>query len=200
MREVSLLQSLSYSAGVETTQQTPLLTEEELPTWLPLVGMLIKLPAALNEQLQRDAEISHFEFWVLTALSMHEGDSVRMSDLAVLTNGSLSRLSQVISRLEKRGWVRRAPDPTDGRCTLAILTGEGWEKSVGTLPGHCDAARRFVFDPLTKAQARQLHDICERVLRAIDPDFSNKPDLKPDLGRAFQRDAIADCVAARSPA
>ena len=173
---------------VETTQQTPLLTDEEFSTWLPLVGVMIKLPAALNEQLQRDAEISHFEFWALMGLCLHEGHSARMSDLAVLTNGSLSRLSQVISRLEKRGWVRRAPDPTDGRCTLAILTGEGWEKFVSALPGHSEAARRFVFDPLTKAQARQLGDICERIIRAVDPNLpEHKPDLKPILDR-FQPD------------
>jgi DNA-binding MarR family transcriptional regulator len=89
----------------------------------------------------------------------------------------------VISRLEKRGWVQRAPDPTDGRCTLAILTGEGWEKFVDALPGHSEAARRFVFDPLTKAQGRHLRDICERILRAIDPDFGDhKPNLKTDIG------------------
>ena len=168
---------------METTQQTPLLTDEEFSTWLPLIGVMIKLPAALNEQLQRDAEISHFEFWALMGLCLHEGHSARMSDLAVLTNGSLSRLSQVISRLEKRGWVQRAPDPTDGRCTLAILTGEGWEKFVDALPGHSEAARRFVFDPLTKAQGRQLRDICGRILRAIDPGFADhKPDLKTDIG------------------
>ena len=169
---------------VETTQQTPLLTDEEFATWLPLIGVMIKLPAALNEQLQRDAEISHFEFWALMGLCLHEGHSARMSDLAVLTNGSLSRLSQVISRLEKRGWVRRAPDPTDGRCTLAILTGEGWEKFVGALPGHSEAARRFVFDSLTKAQGRQLRDICERIIRAVDPNLpERKPGLKPVLDR-----------------
>jgi DNA-binding MarR family transcriptional regulator len=111
-----------------------------------------------------------------------------MSDLAVLTNGSLSRLSQVISRLEKRGWVRRAPDPTDGRCTLAILTGEGWEKFISALPGHSEAARRFVFDPLTKAQARQLGDICGRIIRAVDPNLpEHKPD-KPNFDRAFRPD------------
>jgi DNA-binding MarR family transcriptional regulator len=173
---------------VETTQQTPLLTDEEFSTWLPLVGVMIKLPAALNEQLQRDAEISHFEFWALMGLCLHEGHSARMSDLAVLTNGSLSRLSQVISRLEKRGWVRRAPDPTDGRCTLAILTGEGWEKFVSALPGHSEAARRFVFDPLTKAQARQLGDICERIIRAVDPNLPERKPDKPNFDRAFRPD------------
>ncbi len=87
-----------------------------------------------------------------------------------LAEGSLPRLSQVISRLEKRGWVRRCPDPADGRFTLATLTGAGWAKVVQTAPGHVEEVRRLVFDPLTKAQPRQLREIGRRIMRAIDPD------------------------------
>ncbi len=70
-----------------------------------------------------------------------------MSRLAALASGSLTRLSRVVDRLDKRGWVCRRPDPTDGRSTLAVLTDAGWEK-------------------LTRGQVRQLHDIGSRVLRA----------------------------------
>jgi DNA-binding MarR family transcriptional regulator len=163
---------------VETTQQAPWLSEEELPTWLALVGVLIKLPAALDEQLQHDAGMNHFEHWALMGLSMHEGHCMRMSELAVLTSGSLSRLSQVISRLEKRGYVRRESDPTDGRCTLAVLTDAGLRKLHDTAPGHAEAVRRLVFDPLTKAQARQLREILHRIIRTIVPDL---PEGEPDI-------------------
>ena len=173
---------------MESTEQT-WLTEEELATWLALVGVLIKLPAALNDQLQRDAGMNHFEFWALMALALHEGHSMRMTELAVLTNGSLSRLSQVISRLEKRGWVRRAPDPTDGRCTLAVLTADGWEKFVDSLPGHSQAVRRLVFDPLTKTQARQLREIGHRILHAINPEGPERSSkLRTNIG-AFGPDS-----------
>jgi DNA-binding MarR family transcriptional regulator len=167
---------------VETTQQAPWLPEEELQTWLALVGVLIKLPAALDEQLQRDAGMNHFEHWALMALSRREGHSMRMSELAVLTNGSLSRLSQVISRLEKRGYVRRTPDPSDGRCTLAILTEAGMSKLLDTAPGHVEEVRRLVFEPLTKAQARQFREILHRIIRTIVPDL---PDGEPDV-RSFR--------------
>jgi hypothetical protein len=70
------------------------------------------------------------------------------------------------------GWVRRTPD---GRCTLAILTDDGWAKVTRSAPGHADEVRRLVFDPLTKAQQRQLGEISRRILRAIDPD-----DRSPD--------------------
>lgn len=155
---------------METSQQSDWLNGDEKQTWIALVRLMVKLPAALDAQLQRDAGMNHFEFWVLLGLSQHPDRTVRMSDLAVLTNGSLSRLSQVVARLEKRGWVRRTPDPTDGRYTLAILTDAGWEKVLEIMPGHVEALRSLVLDPLTKAQPRQLRDICNRIVRAIDPD------------------------------
>jgi DNA-binding MarR family transcriptional regulator len=101
-----------------------------------------------------------------------------MSVLAMLTEGSLPRISQVVGRLEKRGWVRRTPDPADGRYTLAILTEDGWAKVTAAAPGHVAEIRRLVFDPLTKAQARQLRDIGRRITRAIDPD-DHRPDHQP---------------------
>src|SRR5215813_11785009 len=108
-----------------TREEPRWLDAHERETWLALASVLIRLPAALDAQLQRDAGISHFEYQVLAGLSMSPGRTLRMSVLAALAEGSLPRLSQVVARLEKRGWVRRAPDPADGRFTLAILTDDG---------------------------------------------------------------------------
>ncbi|WFE23161.1 MarR family transcriptional regulator [Solwaraspora sp. WMMD937] len=154
------------------TEQPNWLDKEELETWFALVGVLARLPAALDRQLQRDAGISHFEYQVMAALSETPERTMRMSRLAMIADGSLSRLSQVVTRLEKRGWVSRTPDPTDGRYTLATLTDDGWDKLVATAPGHVAEVRRLVFDPMTKAQCRQLRDIGRRITTTIDPDDS----------------------------
>jgi DNA-binding MarR family transcriptional regulator len=66
--------------------------------------------------------------------------------------------------------VRRTPDPTDGRYTLATLTEDGWDKVVRTAPGHVEAVRNLVFDVLTKTQVSQLTNIGQRIMRVIDPD------------------------------
>ena len=84
--------------------------------------------------------------------------------------GSLSRLSQVVTRLEGKGWVTRTPDPADGRYTLALLTDDGFAAVAAAAPGHVREVRRLVFDPLTKTQSRQLCEISRRIIRAIDPD------------------------------
>ena len=145
------------------------LDSEERATWMSLMSLLIKLPAALDAQLQRDSGMSHFEYNVLAGLSESPGGALRMSVLAALADGSLPRLSQVVARLERRGLVRRFPDPDDGRYTLATLTDAGRAVVIEAAPGHAETVRSLVFDPLTKGKARQLRDICLRVLTAIDP-------------------------------
>ncbi|WP_319459593.1 MarR family winged helix-turn-helix transcriptional regulator [Micromonospora sp. RTP1Z1] len=145
------------------------LSQAERAAWMPLAGLMIKLPAALDAQMQRDAGISHFEYMVLAGLSEATGRTLRMSDLAFLANGSLSRLSHVVKRLEQRGWVRRESCPEDGRYTNAVLTDEGYRKVVASAPGHVETVRALVVDALTAPQLRQLREIGTRILSNVDP-------------------------------
>jgi DNA-binding MarR family transcriptional regulator len=93
--------------------------------------------------------MSFYEYMLLSMLSHAPGKTLRLRDLAALTNGSLSRVSQVATRLEYRGWLKRGPDPTDGRTTLASLTAAGRRRLVKAAPGHVETVRRLVLDPLT---------------------------------------------------
>jgi DNA-binding MarR family transcriptional regulator len=152
------------------------LTAEEQAAWRSVVAMLFRLPAALDAQLQKDAGISNFEYMVLSSLSEAPDRTLRMSDLAALASGSLSRLSHVVSRLEARGWVRREPCPGDGRFVNAVLTDDGWAKVVATAPGHVAAVRRLLVDALTPEEFRALGAISAQVLRTIIP---NVPEVSP---------------------
>ena len=146
------------------------LDAEESQAWRALASMLVRLPAALDAQLRRDAGITHFEYQVLALLSEAPGRTLRMSALATQAEGSLPRLSQVVARLEQRGWMRRTPDPADGRYTLAILTDQGRAKVAKAAPGHVQEVRRLVLDPLTSTQTRQLGETSRRITRAIGSD------------------------------
>ena len=164
---------------MDAPQEPRGLDAEESQAWRALASTLARLPAALDAQLRRDAGITHFEYQVLSLLSEAPGCTLRMSVLATLAEGSLPRLSQVVARLEQRAWVRRTADPADGRYTLAILTAEGRGKVTEAAPGHVEEVRRLVFDPLTKAQSRQLREIGRRIIRTIDPDDRNLDDQPP---------------------
>ena len=164
---------------MDAPQEPRWLDAEERQAWLALASALNRLPAALDAQLRRDAGISHFEYQVLALLSEAPDRTLRMSELARMAEGSLPRLSQVTARLEQHGWMRRTPDPADGRYTLAILTDEGLAKVTEAAPGHVQEVRRLVFDPLTKTQTRQLREIGRRIIRAIDPDNRRPDDQLP---------------------
>lgn len=130
---------------------------------MAVTGLIIRLPNLLDRQLQRDAGITHFEYQVMAGLSQAPERTMRMSALAGFTEGQLPRLSQVVARLEQRGWVSRRADPIDRRSTLATLTDAGMDKLVATAAGHVEEVRRLVFDSLTQAQVRQLREIGRRI-------------------------------------
>ncbi|SDL74434.1 DNA-binding transcriptional regulator, MarR family [Corynebacterium mycetoides] len=160
-----------YDGGMENSshsRETVYLGAQERQVWDTLISVLVRLPAALDRQLHKDSGLSHFEYQVLSILSERPERTLRMSVLASRVESALPRLSQVVARLEKRGWVTRATDPSDGRYTLATLTDAGMEKVVATAPGHVDMVRRLVFDPLTKTQLRQLQESGRRMLGAIE--------------------------------
>ena len=155
---------------MEAAEEPRWLTEEQQQAWFALIAVVTWLPEALDTQLQQDSGISHFEYQVMAMLSMSPQRTRRMKEVAALANGSLTRLSRTVDRLEKRGWVTRRPDPEDGRSTLAVLTDAGWDKVVASAPGHVAEVRRLVFDPLTRAQMRQLRGIATRIRQVLEPD------------------------------
>lgn len=130
--------------------------------------MLHRLPAALGAQLQKDADLSYIEYYVLAGLSDQPERRMRMSDLAVLAHSEQSRLSHMISRLERRGFVRREPDPTNGRYTHAILTDAGHAHLVGAAPGHVARVRDLVFDVLDPAELDNLRTAAQKISESID--------------------------------
>ena len=144
------------------------LDDTEQRAWRGLAAVVLKLPAELERQLQRDAGMSHFEYWVLALLSEAPDRSLRLSELASRANASLSRLSHVVTRLEDRGWVERAPCPEDARATLGVLTEQGWQQVVAAAPGHVEAVRCLVFDALDPDQVTALEEVCGRIADRLD--------------------------------
>ncbi len=142
----------------------------ERAAWVRLAALTELLPAALDAQLRRDSDLTHFEYWVLSMLSEAEGGTLRMTALAERASASLSRLSHVASRLESRGLIERFPCPEDRRATNARLTPEGWDKVVESAPGHLDAVRHYVIDGLSREQLAQLVAIADSVLENVDPE------------------------------
>jgi DNA-binding MarR family transcriptional regulator len=151
-------------------ETTVWLTSEQEDAWRSLMAGLMLLPGALDAQLQRDADLTHAGYTVLSSLSEAPERAIRMSRLAAMANMSMSRLSHLVDRLERQGWVERQPVPGDGRSTMAVLTESGWDKVVTTAPGHAENVRTLIFDELSAAQVRQLKKIFDTVNSRLDPE------------------------------
>jgi DNA-binding MarR family transcriptional regulator len=159
-----------------TDQDVQWLSAEQRQAWLSIVRVLTVLPAALDAQLDRDANLTFFEYHVLSMLSERPDRTLRMSRLAQLTSASLSRLSNVVKRMEGRGLLRRVPDPADGRASRAVLTAAGMAAVVEAAPGHVATVRDLIIDTVTPAQLRQLQAAHERILARLDPTATTRPD------------------------
>jgi DNA-binding MarR family transcriptional regulator len=144
------------------------LTADELKTWHALSRLVATLPTALGRQLQGDSELSYVEYYALARLSEEPDRSVRMSQLAILVNAELSRLSHLIRRLEERGLVRREPDPADGRFTNAILTDAGYALLVAAAPGHVAQVRSLVFDALDRDEQCALRGAVTKIVAQLN--------------------------------
>ncbi len=131
--------------------------------------MVLLLPGRLESPLQHYAGLTLFEYLTLSHISEAPERRLRMSELAYLANGSLSRLSNVVKRFEQRGWVERTPDPGDGRYTLAVLTDDGYDVVVAAAPTHVRSVRELVLDPLTSEDQQALARIAAKLrTRPVD--------------------------------
>src|SRR3954468_15786972 len=153
---------MATTATPEPADQARWLSAAEKEAWTGLVSLILLLPGRLETPLQREAGLTLFEYLALSQVSEAPERRLRMSELAFLANGSLSRLSNVVKRFEQRGWVERSPDPGDGRYTLVTLTDAGFEKVVAAAPTHVRSVLK-VLDPLTAADQQALARIAAKL-------------------------------------
>jgi DNA-binding MarR family transcriptional regulator len=144
------------------------LTAAQLEAWQAITLLLTLLSTSLEAQLQRDAQLSYVEYYVLAGLSDQPNHTMRISELAGITNAEISRLSHLITRLQKRGYVRREPDPNDGRYTNAVLTDAGYDHLVAAAPGHVATVLELVIDALDDTALSALQDSAERITARIN--------------------------------
>ncbi|MCO8277077.1 MarR family winged helix-turn-helix transcriptional regulator [Actinoplanes sp. TRM 88003] len=143
------------------------LSPDELAAWLANSAIMISLPAALDARMQRESQMTFFEYMVLSVLSEEPDRTMQMSDLAARTAASLSRLSHVVGRLENRGLLTRARVPGSGRRTNATLTDAGYDQVVAAAPGHVAAVREYLIDGLEPGDLAALRRIGTSVEAAI---------------------------------
>ena len=143
------------------------LTPGEMRAWIAFLDSSTLLSDYLDQQLRRDAGLTHADYHLLARLSGAPDRTLAMSPLAEQLKFTRSRLTRAVIRLEEAGYVRRLDDPADRRGQLAQLTEKGLELMENAAPGHVAAVRRAVFDVLTPEQVTQLAAIGEAITASL---------------------------------
>ncbi|MGW3418265.1 MarR family winged helix-turn-helix transcriptional regulator [Streptomyces phaeochromogenes] len=174
-------------APVEADAEPRWLNRDELAAWLANSAIMISLPAALDARMQRESQMTFFEYMVLSVLSEEPDRTMQMSALAVRTSASLSRLSHVVGRLEKRGLLARSRIPGAGRRTNTTLTDAGYDVVVAAAPGHVAAVREYLIDELEPHELKALRRIGTAVEAAIN---RGRPDSAPAVSTPPEATAL----------
>lgn len=83
---------------------------------------------AFNEVFIRLPGVGRHSFTTLSVLhTLARTGSARITELTATEQVTTSAITQLVTRLEHDGLVRRRPDPSDGRATLVHITAAGQE-------------------------------------------------------------------------
>ena len=149
-----------------TDGQPHWLTDEEQQAWRATV----QLSQLLMRQLDRDLtpyNLNGRDYEILVELSEAPDHRLRMTDLADATSQSRSRLSHQISRMEKRGLVRRDDCEGDKRGTFAVLTSAGMAAIERAAPSHVENVRRHFVDRLTAEQLEEIRSAFQPIVDCL---------------------------------
>jgi DNA-binding MarR family transcriptional regulator len=144
----------------------PTTSTSPLTAWHALLRVSSLVVAELDRRLDLEQRISVREFDVLINLGNARGESLRMTDLAgavMLSSGGLTRL---VGRLEERGFIRREPDPSDGRGSLASLTELGAARLAEARTTHDTVIEELLGAPLTRQELAALERVLGKALRS----------------------------------
>jgi DNA-binding MarR family transcriptional regulator len=142
---------------------------DRLQEWIAIVKVLLVLPGALEAQLLHDSDLTLLGYMILARLADTPEETLQMSQIATMANGSLPRTSQAVSRLEDRGWVRRTVISGRGqgrRFTVASLTEAGRAQLAQATPAHTALVRRLVIEPAGD-QFSALGSVAQRIVEAL---------------------------------
>ncbi|WP_285486778.1 MarR family winged helix-turn-helix transcriptional regulator [Amycolatopsis taiwanensis] len=140
------------------------LTEKQASAWAAYLTAARLVEGAMAHWFRVGTALSVGDYHLLRELSVAEGKSLRMGEIAHLLLAPKSRVSYQVDQLVKRGLVRREPHPDDARGLVAVLTEDGERLLADTTPDYVECVRRHFFDLLDDDQLEDLERICARLV------------------------------------
>ena len=141
--------------------------EERYAAWLDVFQANTLVVRALEKSIRQELGLPLAGYEVLVRLAeVPEGERVRMQELARRVLLSKSGLSQLFTRLERRGLVERRGDPENLRVTYAAITAEGREALARARPAFREEIEERFAGHLDKEEIRTVRRAMRKVIRA----------------------------------
>lgn len=150
---------------------------EGYAAWLEAFQAQTLVARMLERWLRERLGLSLAGYEVLVRLAeAPEGERLQMQELARRVLLSKSGLSQLFSRLQRRGLVERRGDPENLRVTYAILTEEGREVLERSLPAFREEIEARFSGHLDEEEIRTIRRAMRKVIRACGEEpLSERP-------------------------
>lgn len=160
-------ENASPPQDADATAETPWLSNREQQVWRAWLNAHIQINAELAQQLSAETSLSLSDYEVLVHLSESPNHQQRIVALANMMQWSRSRLSHQITRMAKRGLVRRETCDADGRGAFVVLETAGLDAITTAAPGHVAKVRELVFDRLTDTEIEQFYSILAKLNKQL---------------------------------
>ena len=140
---------------------------DEFRAWRGLLRLREVVMRDIDRRLRRAGHVSLDDYGILITLVTAPRMRLRMSDLGARRMLTPSGITRVVNRLEEQGLVRRDPDPSDGRASLAVLTRDGLAALRRAQVVHHAAVRELYLDRLDRADLNRLADLFEKAVPGV---------------------------------
>jgi DNA-binding MarR family transcriptional regulator len=136
------------------------------------LGVLLLIPYRYTEdRMFRAVQDAGFDDWTLAQCRVFQRiapEGSRLMDLAYQAQVSKQSAGVMVDQLERLGYVRRVPDPTDGRARLIVIEERGRravEVATATVDGILSEWKAY----LGTRNFTLLHQILDQLREITDP-------------------------------
>ncbi len=113
------------------------------------------------ERLLNPYDLTTEQFHILKSTSA--GAGISQSQLCLSVGKKPANITRILDRLEKKGWIKRQPNPADRRSSLVYLTREG-ERIIAEVSNEFESYASWFVDGIGEEEER----VFRRVLKKIN--------------------------------
>jgi DNA-binding MarR family transcriptional regulator len=149
---------------VSVAEQEKPLSVRELGAWRGFLRVHATLTRAMSEGFEHKFRLTLSEYEVMLKVATAKDGAPRLNDIAERTLLTVSGLSRLVDRLERRGLVARGSSEQDGRARTLSLTDDGKVLFEEVHAAHTADVRAMFLSRLSVAEQKQLAALWERML------------------------------------